>query len=131
MADTGFTERTPAAILEEHSKESINRINKIDRWVRRVSYLLIGLVATTLITVVAGFFAFQYLLDQVQESRYTAAVDGCVANRKNTHDGLESLMQGLSRTEAQKLKASRLADTYLPYDRDACEEYAAKLGLHP
>jgi hypothetical protein len=124
-------ERSPAAILEQHSKESLDRINKIDGWVHRVAYGVIGLAAITLVLVLLMGAAFTYLTHQIGASRYETAVKGCQINRQSTHDGLAALMASLSKTEEQKLKSRGLADTYFPYDRAACEEYAKQIGLEP
>jgi hypothetical protein len=112
-------ERSPAAILEEHGRESVDRIIKIERWVRRVTYLTLGLVATTLITVVLG------------RSRYVTAVESCEINRKSTHDGLSELMVSLSKTPRQMERSRLLADQHFPYDKAGCEKFAADIGLKP
>lgn len=124
-------ERTPAAILEEHGKESIQRIEKIDAWVKKVSKLLLGMMATIALIGLAVTAAFVYLLGEIQASRYETAVKSCQVNRKSTHDGLSALMVGLSKTEEQKAQSVRLADTYFPYTREDCEAYAEEVGLHP
>jgi hypothetical protein len=124
-------ERSPAAILEEHGRESVDRIIKIERWVRRVTYLTLGLVATTLITVVLGLVAFTYLLKKVGRSRYVTAVESCEINRKSTHDGLSELMVSLSKTPRQMERSRLLADQHFPYDKAGCEKFAADIGLKP
>jgi hypothetical protein len=124
-------ERTPAEILEEHSRESISRINKIDAWVKRVSSLLLGLAVITLLTVVAMGFAFKYLVEQIADSRWETAVKGCQINRKAAHDANLNLLVGISRTDRMKIKSQRLADQYFEYDREGCEKYAEDIGLSP
>ena len=124
-------ERSPAEILEEHGRESIDRINKIDAWVHRVSLGLIGMVAAMAVAGALVTGAFVYLLHEIQGSRWETAVKSCQINRQSTHDGLQALMQGLSKTEAQKAQSAALADRYFPYTREDCEKYAAQVGLEP
>jgi hypothetical protein len=124
-------ERTPAEILEAHARESIDRINKIDTWVRRVSFGLIGLVLTCLIIVVMMGFAFSYLVNQIDESRYDSAVKGCQINRQAGHDSISALMVGLSKTKKQEEMSRTLADQYFKYDEDTCKSYAKAIGLEP
>jgi hypothetical protein len=131
MTEDPIPERTPADILEEHGRESVDRIVKIERWVRRVTYLTLVLVGTALVTVIAGLLAFTYLLNKVSHSRYQAAVESCVINRKSTHDGLSALMQDLSRTTVQKARSQALADSHFPYDKAGCERFATDVGLKP
>jgi hypothetical protein len=131
MSDLPEVERTPSAILEQHGRDSLDRIDKIDQWVQRVAKTTLALCATTLLLVVLMGVAFTYLLREIDHSRYTIAVDGCVNSRKLQHDGLEELMVSLAKTENQKLKAARLADRYFPYDQATCEAYVKNLGLKP
>jgi hypothetical protein len=122
-------ERTPAEILEDYSKQSLERINKIDRWVRKVTYGLLGMMAVLGATIVVGFVVFDYLIDEIDQSRYDSALKSCQANRQATHDGLASLMESLAETDAQKDKAQLLADTYFP--TSGCEQFVDSLGLAP
>lgn len=124
-------EPSPATILENHGKESINRIEKIDRWVKHVTYLMLVLIAITLAIVVVMAIAFSYLVGQIDSSRYETAVKSCQANRTSTHDGLAALMTSLSKTDAQKAQSQMLADTYFPNSLEACKTYAKDLGLEP
>jgi hypothetical protein len=124
-------ERSPAAILEEHAVTSIDRINKIDAWVRKVSFLLMGLVATAFITMIGIGLSVGYLIRQIDDSRWDSAVKSCQINRTSTHDSLEALMRSLSKTEAEKQKSTKLADDFFPADIDSCEQYARDLGLEP
>jgi hypothetical protein len=124
-------ERTPAAILEEHGRESIDRIDKIDAWVKKVTYGLLGTMAIVLAVMLAMGAAFWYLTDQISGSRYETAVKGCQINREATHDAMVALFDKLSKTDEQKVQSQQLADTYFKYDRDGCEEYARAIGLKP
>jgi hypothetical protein len=124
-------ERTPAAILEEHGRESIDRIDKIDNWVKKVTYGLLGTMAIVLAVMLAMGVAFWYLTDQIAGSRYEAAVKGCQINRQATHDSMVALFDKLSKTEEQKVQSQQLADTYFKYDRGTCEDYARAIGLKP
>jgi hypothetical protein len=128
---TAPPERTPAAILEEHGRESIERIDKIDDWVKKVTYGLLGTMAIVLGVVVAMGLAFTYLIGEIDSSRFETAVKGCQINREASHDSISALMESLSKTESDKIKAKQLADTYFKYDRDGCEEYARAIGLDP
>lgn len=129
MDSTG--ERTPAEILEEHGKKSVDRVIKIERWVKRVTYLTLGLVATTMITGVIVTLAYVYLLGQIQDSRYETAVKSCQVNRESTSQGLSNLMVSLSKTKEQEDRSRALAAEFFPSSRDDCEEYAKEIGLTP
>jgi hypothetical protein len=133
MTDQGpATDRTPAAILEEHSKESIDRINKIDRWVHTVSYWVMALAATSLLTVIGVAVAVILLIDEIDSSRYDTAVKGCQISRQATHDGMKEMFLSLTGDDPEKTaKAKTLVDTYLPFDKKTCEAYADLLGLEP
>jgi hypothetical protein len=123
MTDRRQAEDDSLDALAEHSAQSARRVVALQRWVKRMTWLLLALVATALATVIVGFLVAGKLYDQIGHDRYTAIVDLCELQNSQARGNITFISKVSPNLEAEAIRQFQVIPS--------CDRFARRTGASP